>query len=73
MNSTYSNNRQLTFTELILALTAANIPAFDGEPKEITRLRCEGEAQLITANQIPGTIIDSLPYVYLKLAGKIHD
>ena len=73
MRSTHSNRRELSMEELLLALMAAKIPAFLGEPKEITKLRREGEAALATANHFPGAILDALVFEYLKFSGKLHE
>jgi len=71
MLSVHSNKRLLSIEELMLALLAAKIQEFDGEPKEITKLRREGEAALATAHQFPGAILDALVFEYLKFAGKL--
>jgi len=73
MKQIYSNNRKLSFDELQLILVAVAFPESLIEPKEVTKLRREAESAYEVALDIPGSILDSLPYEFLKKVKKLYD
>ena len=72
-NAPYSNNRALSVEELILINLTASFPEMNCEPKEISKLRSRAEADLRTSYEIPGSIMDSMVFEFLRRIGKIHD
>ena len=73
MRPTYSNGRHLSLKELDLILLATTFPESDLEPKELSNFRRECEASFKAAQEVPGSILDSLQYVYLKKTGMLHE
>ena len=73
MKPFYSNNRKLKIDEYLRILIAASFSESEIEPEEVTKLRREAESAYEVALDIPGSILDSLPYEYLKKAMKIYD
>jgi hypothetical protein len=73
MKPFYSNNRKLKIDEYLRILIATSFSESEIEPEEVTKLRREAESAYEVALDIPGSILDSLPYEYLKKAMKIYD
>jgi hypothetical protein len=73
MKQIYSNNRKLSLEELQLLLIAVAFPESSIEPKEVTKLRREAESAYEVALELPGSILDSLPFEFLKKVKKLYD
>jgi hypothetical protein len=69
----HSNHRKLSIDEYLLILIAGTFPESVVEPKEVTKLRREAESSYQVAKEVPGSILDSLPYEYLKKVKKLYD
>lgn len=69
----YSNNRKLSFEEMQLVHLTATFPESSTEPSRMTKLRRRAESALYVASEIPGSIIDSLDYEFLKRVKKLYE
>jgi len=63
----------LKIDEYLRILIATSFSESEIEPEEVIKLRREAESAYEVALDIPGSILDSLPYEYLKKAMKIYD
>jgi hypothetical protein len=57
---------------MVLVLATAIFPEFDEEPIEMTKLRREFEASVVTIQNIQGAILDSKIYALMKLRERIR-
>lgn len=66
-NPIFSNGRKLTKEELLLIHMTASFPESPSEPTEMTQIRRNAESAYQAAVDVPGAILDSMDYEYLKL------
>lgn len=67
--SFFSNNRPITLQEAILITVAFALPESAYEPTEISNFRKRAELAFQVSQEIPGSILDSQIYEYLKRKG----
>ena len=66
IHNAYSNQRELSLQETLTVKLAATTPFSWGEPIEVTKLRRKAAVARQVASEIPGAIIDSSIFEYLK-------